>query len=120
VTDSSNRSAERGDDASPDPVLRGKYLDYCSARVAEVLLGLSSDEMYVLAEEVAGEADAGSGRTRSFGEIVRLATERIWRDLSLPTLEEWAKDYEEDPEAFERQMLGLWQEDADTANRTPF
>ena len=32
-------------------VLRAKYLDYCSSQVAERLLLLSPDEIYVLAQE---------------------------------------------------------------------
>ena len=37
----------------PEEVLRAKYLDYCSAQVADILLLLSPDEMFVLAQDAA-------------------------------------------------------------------
>ncbi len=40
-------------DMEPEKVLRAKYLDYCSAQVADILLLLSPDEMYVLAQDAA-------------------------------------------------------------------
>lgn len=116
MSEASQRPTGGDLEGSPDPMLRGKYLDYCSARVAEVLVGMSPDEMYLLAQEVASEAGSRIGEPPSFSLIVGLATERLSRDLSLPTFEDWAAAYAEDPEGFERQMLGLWEEDVGTTN----
>lgn len=94
---------------SDDLVLRAKYLDYCSARVADVLLRLSPDEMFLLAEEAARESGRRGDTPPSYDEIVRLATERISRTLTLPEYESWIREYRADPERFEREMLGLWE-----------
>ena len=94
-----------------DPVLRAKYLDYCSARVAEVLVRLSADEMYVLAQEVAQDSRLEPGESLSYDEIVRLATWRLSQTIPLPTVQEFGEAYREDPERFEREMLGLWEGD---------
>lgn len=120
MTEPSQRSTEAALGGSRDPLLRRKYLDYCSARVAEVLVSMSPDEMYVLAQEVAAEAGARIGEPPSFSMIVGLATERLSRELSLPPFDDWAVAYAEDPEAFERQMLGLWEEDVGTTNSTAY
>jgi hypothetical protein len=34
-------------------ILRAKYLDYCSAQLADLLLYLSPDEIYLVAEKAA-------------------------------------------------------------------
>lgn len=102
-----------------DPsVLRAKYLDYCSARVAEVLLRLSADEMYVLAEAAAREAGLEDAQALSYDRIVRLATERLSRQISLPPFETWVKAYREDPEHFERELLGLWESDLEASGQS--
>lgn len=103
---------------SADPVLRAKYLDYCSARVAEALLDLSADDMYLLAQEVAGDAPEPGQDMPPFSTIVRLATERLTRDLSLPDFPEWVRDYKKDPERFEREMIGLWEADLKTLDQS--
>ena len=53
--------------------LRAKYLDYCSAQLADLLLYLTPDEIYVLAEKVSG-AD-GDHAAPGYGHVVRVATE---------------------------------------------
>jgi hypothetical protein len=103
---------------SADPVLRAKYLDYCSARVAEALLDLSADDMYLLAQEVAGDTREPGQDMPPFSTIVRLATERLTRDLSLPDFPDWVRDYERDPERFEREMIGLWEADLKTLDQS--
>ncbi len=103
--------------ASQDRILRAKYHDYCSARVADVLLRLTADEMYLLAQEVAGEPEGSEVDVPSFAEIVRLATDRLTRDLALPDFPRWVSEYEADPRRFEREMLGLWREDLSTSDR---
>jgi len=94
-----------------DAVLRAKYLDYCSARMADILLRLSADEMYLLAEDAARELGGEEADRLSYDQIVRLATERISQKLSLPPFETWKEAYREDPDHFEREMLGLWESD---------
>ena len=117
LTDSGKAGPKGGSGAQPDRVLRAKYLDYCSARVAEVLLRLTADDMYVLAQEVAGESGGENEEVPSFGTIVRLATERITRDLSLPDFSDWVGEYRKDPERFEHEMIGLWEADLKPSNQ---
>ena len=97
-------------DAESRSVLHRKYLDYCSARVADILLLLSADEMYVLAQEAAQEA--GVRGDLSYDQIVRLATDRISRKLALPSFERWVEKYRADPERYEEDLLGLWESEA--------
>ncbi len=102
-----------GDTPAPeDPeVLRAKYLDYCSARVAERLLRLSADQIYVLAEEAvrSSEAQGRESGEFSYDTAVRLATGRIAEQLSLPPFQLWLAAYREDPSRFEAELLGLWE-----------
>ena len=69
------RSLQTDRTAEADSVLRAKYLDYCSARIAEHLLSLSPDEIYLLAEEARG-AEESRGEPL-YEHMVRLATARI-------------------------------------------
>jgi hypothetical protein len=96
-----------------ETVLRAKYLDYCSARVAEVLLHLSPDEMYLLAQDAAREAGRVDADPLRYDEMVRLATGRLSAGLALPSFEEWAEAYRQDPARFERELLGLWKSELD-------
>jgi hypothetical protein len=96
-----------------DPLLRSKYLDYCSAKVAEVLLALSPDEMFLLAQEAAGDAPFPAADPPGYDEVVRLATEHLRSRLGLPTFEAFVHAYRQDPERFDREMLGLWQTEAE-------
>lgn len=93
----------------PEEVLRAKYLDYCSAQVADILLLLSPDEMFVLAQDAAREA--GVSGDLGYDQIVELATSRVSHKLALPTFEVWARDYEADPSRFEDHLMGLWEAD---------
>jgi len=95
------------EDGDPELVLRAKYLDYCSAQVADVLLLLSPDEMYVLAEDAAREA--GLSAELGYDQIVRLATERISKKLALPPFDVWLRDYQAYPERYEQYFMGLWE-----------
>ena len=90
----------------PDEILRAKYLDYCSAQVAEILLRMSPDEMFVMAQE-ARAARGGEG-TLSYDAMVQLATGRIFRELDLPPFRTWVALYKEDPARFESEILGFW------------
>ena len=66
----------------PTRVLRTKYRDYCSARVADVLLTLSPDEIYTLAEAEARRSP--EERPTSYTHAVDLATKRVREQLQLP------------------------------------
>lgn len=116
-----------------EPVLWAKYLDWCSARVAERFLKLTPDEIYERAQEassreaagtqsdiaalrpVGGDApvaDAGEPAGRSFGWIVERVTEALSAELELPGFEEWAKAYRAAPAEYDAELLGLWREGA--------
>lgn len=90
-----------------ETVLRAKYIDYCSAQVADVLLLLSPDEMYVLAEDAAREA--GLPDELGYERIVSLATERISSKLALPPFQVWVGDYLSNPDRYEQYFMGLWE-----------
>lgn len=54
----------KGAGPSSDPVLRAKYLDWCSARVANRFVKLTPEEIYQLAERAAREHQV-RGRERA-------------------------------------------------------
>jgi len=90
-----------------DVGLRAKYMEYCSAQVAEHLLLLSPDEIYLLAEE-AHRLEGGEGEPTYEG-MVRLATSGVSRRLALPSFDAWAQEYARNPVEYEAQFLGLWE-----------
>ena len=90
-----------------EEILRAKYFDYCSAQIADILLLLSPDEMYLLAQEAAREA-GGLGEL-GYGQIVELATGRVSRKLALPPFEIWVQDYRENPDRYDQSIMGLWE-----------
>ena len=92
-------------------VLRAKYLDYCSSQVAEHLLLLSPDEIYVLAQEA---LRVGSLKGEpSYEQMVRLATEGVAQRLTLPPFEQWADEYKRNPARYDDQLIGLWESEKD-------
>ena len=112
----SDARLEDPQEPSPDlaeRVLRAKYLDYCSSQVAEHLLLLSPDEIYVLAQEalLAG----GQKSEPSYEQMVRLATEGVAQRLTLPPFEQWAEEYQRDPARYDDQLIGLWESELDDA-----
>lgn len=92
-----------------EEVLRAKYLDYCSAQVADILLLLSPDEMFVLAQDAAREA--GLAGDLSYDQIVDLATGRVSRKLALPAFEVWVREYQADPDRYDEHLMGFWESD---------
>lgn len=98
-------SSPDGDDWT-DPALRGKYLDYCSARISEIFLALSDDRIYDLMEEAAHEAGLDPAKL-GYRAQVKLVTEKLRDSVPLPEMEEWAREYREHPERFEPFLLGL-------------
>ena len=102
-------------DTEPVEVLRAKYYDYCSARVADVLLELTPDEIFVLAQDEASVRPPPGAL--DYDRLVRLATEKISGDIDLPTFRDWVAAYRENPNDVEEQLLGLWKDtDADDSD----
>lgn len=91
-----------------DPVLRAKYLDYCSARICEIFLSLSDNRIYDLMEEAAKEEGLEPGSLGS-REMVQLVTRKLRKSVPLPELEEWVEEYRTDPERYDPYLLGLWE-----------
>ncbi len=117
--------------------LRAKYLDWCSARLADHFLALSPDEIYELAERASHgrepETDAlvamsasgarvpvwqhDAARPRLAGawpepETFRVLVARVTEVLAdtLPSFQEWSATYEREPERYEDELLGFWKE----------
>ena len=98
-------AGEAGSPGAHD-VLHAKYLDYCSAQLADLLLYLSPDEIYLLAHrahvEAGGEGEVG------YADMVRIATEWLSSKVALPPFEVWLEDYRAYPERYEEYLMGLW------------
>src|SRR5512141_1263623 len=98
-------------------VLRAKYLDWCSARLADRFLRLTPDEIYELAERAHAPGapletpDRAAGAELSYRSLVERVTEALAARMQLPTFEEWSAAYAEAPEQFEEDLLGLWREE---------
>ncbi len=112
-------------DAEPTPshnsesareVLRAKYVEYCSAQLADLLLYLTPDEIYLLAQRAAppGEEDRAPGHA-SYGAMVERATGWLASRVALPPFEVWIEDYRRHPERYESYLMGLWEADAPPA-----
>lgn len=114
IDESDLQPGEHGEDV--DPVLRAKYLDYCSARISEIFLSLSDDRIYDLVEEAARESGRDPGDLGS-REMVRLVTRKLKRSVPLPDLAEWAADYRENPERYDPFLLGFWEEDVGSSQQ---
>ncbi len=93
-------------DQNEESVLRAKYRDYCSARVADALLSLSPNDIYSLAETEAREA--GQASPASYNEAIRFATRSIRSRLDLPDFRVWAEEYRSEPGRFDPHLMGLW------------
>lgn len=113
-----------GDDL--DRTRRAKYLDWCSARLAERFLDLSPEEVYELAQrsgpggEEEPEPTQPGGRVTlpppthdSYRGLVQRVTESLLERTSLPTFEQWSAAYDETPERFDAELLGFWREVVD-------
>jgi hypothetical protein len=111
-------------DPSEDRTLRAKYLDWCSARIAERFLDLSPEEIYELAHPVGVAAEGGGGlpvgdrapavlpppHEESYRILVKRVTEALLGRMSLPTFEQWSAAYDEAPARFDAEMLGFWKD----------
>ena len=100
--------------ADVDPILRAKYLDYCSARISEVFLSLTDEHTYQLMEEAARESDLSTGAL-SFQAMMQLVTRKLQKSVPLPDLETWIEEYTQAPERYDPYLLGLWESDGQDA-----
>lgn len=119
-------------EAAGHRTLRAKYLDWCSARIAERFLDLTPEEIYELAHPVAGATVEGGGRgappvqpetvppplpaphdDEGYRSLVQRVTESLLGRMSLPTFEQWAEAYAESPARFDAEMLGFWKDVAE-------
>jgi hypothetical protein len=98
-------------EGEPLQVLRAKYHDYCSAQVADLLVYMSPDEIYLLAHRAYREG-GGEGDI-SYMEMVRVATDWLARRIALPPFEIWLEDYREHPDKYQEYFMGLWESDVD-------
>lgn len=105
--DETTRTSERGGTPEEDSVLRAKYLDFCSARLAEIFLTLSDERIFLLVEEAAREGRLNVAEL-SFDQMVKLVTEKLRVSVPLPDYETWAREYREDPDRYEPYLMGLW------------
>src|SRR5687768_7814714 len=120
-----------------EPELRAKYLDWCSARLADHFLALSPDEIYEMAERASHgrepETDAvvatgasGPNELQWQRDGLTLRIPDAWREHqtfrvlvarvtevladTLPSFEEWSAAYEREPERYDDELLGFWKE----------
>ena len=97
-------------------ILRAKYLDWCSARLAERFLTLTPEEIYERAERAAHASRAAAAEVNggvedeppSLRGIIERITAALTAELELPGFEEWAAAYRRDPSRYDEELLGLW------------
>ncbi|HEV2148182.1 MAG TPA: hypothetical protein VGR37_12330 [Longimicrobiaceae bacterium] len=97
-----------------DQELRTKYSDWCSARIAEHLLALSPEDVFLLSERGAlsdatptPDEASGSFSFRSGYSPAERTIRAAFEELGLPPFAEWAAEYTRDPDRFERDLLGF-------------
>ena len=100
-----------------EPVLHAKYHDYCSSQLADLLLFLSSDEIYLLAKRAQEGRDEAA--TPSYADVVRVATEWLSARVPLPPFEVWLEDYRRNPASYDEYLMGLWESEVDTQASEP-
>ena len=100
--------------ADEEAILRAKYLDYCSAQLADLLLYLSPDEIYLVAEKAARAR--GESSTGSYMKMVQTATAWLSSRASLPPFEVWVEEYRADPDRYEAYLIGLWRSELKTGS----
>ncbi len=103
----------QGSDESEE-VLRAKYLDYCSAQVADLLLYLSPDEIYLLAQRA--HREQGAQGDLSYVEMVKIATDWLSARVALPPFDIWLEDYREHPQLYEEYLMGLWESEGELSS----
>lgn len=106
ATDAEPTHPDSPDDA--DEILRAKYLEYCSAQLADLLLFLSPDEIYLLAQKAARESGSALPPERSYSILVQRATRLLASRVNLPPFEVWREDYQAHRDRYEAYFMGLW------------
>jgi hypothetical protein len=109
-TDADPAHSDGADDSNE--VLRAKYLEYCSAQLADLLLYLSPDEIYLLAQKATRESGAPVADAGSYTAMVEQATRLLARRVNLPPFDVWREDYRANRERYEAYFMGLWQSEA--------
>ena len=97
--------------ADAEEILRAKYLEYCSAQIADLLLYLSPDEIYLLAEKASREGGRLEAPERTYSNLVRSATHWLSTRVALPPFEIWLDDYRAHQDRYESYLMGLWESD---------
>lgn len=115
MSDAVDATGEAGGAGKPaaDRVLRAKYLDWCSARVADRLFKLRPEEIYELARTLDADGTDDIEPTADFRAVVGRLTEELTRELRLPAFPEWQRLYAAAPEQFDEEMVGFWREISD-------
>ncbi|HSJ31830.1 MAG TPA: hypothetical protein VK933_10370 [Longimicrobiales bacterium] len=117
-------TGKRTEPSSPtddERVLRAKYLDWCSAQVADHFLALSPDEIFELAERSSRDDAPAAERPASpvppegddlssYRGVVERVTEVLTQQLELPSFAEWLELYRRNPSAVEARLLGFWKD----------
>jgi hypothetical protein len=92
--------------------LRTRYYDWCSAKIAEQFLKLSSEEVWRRADRLRGVSSGGGDVEGSEPmvpaenfEVVRVLAQQLASELGLPAFDEWVEQYRADPRRFEREIL---------------
>lgn len=104
-------AGHRDEEEEAPHVLRAKYHDYCSAQVADLLVYMSPDEIYLLAHRAYRE-EGGEGDI-SYAEMVKVATEWLSKRVALPPFDVWLEDYKRNPAQYEEYFMGLWETERD-------
>lgn len=94
--------------------LRTRYTDWCSARIAEHLLALSPEEVFLLSERgvpsdatPAPDQASGSFSLHSRYSRAERSIQAAHAELGLPSFEEWVAQYTRDPARFDADILGF-------------
>ena len=109
-SDPENRKG-RARGVADDPVLHAKYLEYCSAQLADLLLYLTPDEIFVLAQKAAHTR--GAPDEVSYLAMVEVATGWLAERVALPPFDVWASDYQANPDRYAEYFMGLWESEGD-------
>jgi hypothetical protein len=113
-------STPEDDRADAEEILRAKYLEYCSAQIADLLLYLSPDEIYLLAEKASRQSGRSDAPERTYSNLVRAATHWLSSRVALPPFEIWRDDYRIHRDRYESYLMGLWESDTSTPAQGEF
>lgn len=80
-----------------DEAYRIRYWDWCSAKIAEHLSSLSLEEV----------AERTSDLPGGFWNSMQHLTLQLYRELELPSFEEWLPEYQKNPSLYDKDMLGF-------------